>query len=192
MSMLEFRAIERIIATLTGALLVYLGYRLFVHLPERTDSDGKFILPGNISIYMSRVGPGAFFALFGTCIVIASFYFSLTIQSQNGESDKGSGTISYWGGSGASLDENRANVAGDIFLLNQFCAAMKLNPSSIDREEFDQEIVRIKLALIWTVWGDNGDWGNYQEFRKWIEAGDYQSLADEFKEAFTLVNQGLN
>lgn len=198
MSPLEWRAIERIITTLTGALLVYLGYRLFIKLPEQTDSQGKFILPGNISIYMSRVGPGAFFALFGTSVAIASFYFSLSIiQPQNGEHNKplsnpkGS-VISYFGGSGASLTENRAHVLGDIFELNQLSTSLKKDPHSTGQDKTIQAIIRIKLALMWSVWGANGDWGDYQEFRKWIESGDLQSPPREFREAAEFFNQGLN
>ncbi len=206
MSPLEWRAIERIITTLTGALLVYLGYRLFIKLPEQTDSQGKFILPGNISIYMSRVGPGAFFALFGTSVAIASFYFSLTIiQPQNledpyifyGEPNKTPTTpkgsvISYFGGSGASLAENRAHVLGDIFELNQLSTSLKEDPHSTGQDKTIQAIIRIKLALMWSVWGANGDWGDYQEFRKWIESGDLQSPPREFREAAEFFNQGLN
>ena len=69
-SLFLLRGIERIICVMIGAFSVYLGYALFIKLPEKTDSEGKAILPGGISIYFSRVGPGVFFALFGTLIII--------------------------------------------------------------------------------------------------------------------------
>src|SRR5574341_1112697 len=75
MDPLFLRALERIIAVLIGGLAIYLGYQLFIHLPTQMNSEGKIVLPGDISVYLSRVGPGAFFALFGTIVVAASFYF---------------------------------------------------------------------------------------------------------------------
>ena len=69
MDPISFRALERILAVVIAGISIYLGYRLFLKLPDKTDSEGKFILPGNISIYISRVGPGVFFALFGAAIL---------------------------------------------------------------------------------------------------------------------------
>lgn len=66
------RSFERILDTVIGGISIYLGYRLFLKLPEKTDSQGKVVLPGNISIYLSRVGPGVFFALFGAAVIALS------------------------------------------------------------------------------------------------------------------------
>jgi hypothetical protein len=54
------RALERLLDAAIGGLSIYLGYRLFLRLPDKTDSQGKIILPGKISIFLSRVGPGVF------------------------------------------------------------------------------------------------------------------------------------
>ena len=75
-----FRGVERIVAVAIGGTAIYLGYRLFLSLPEQKDSDGRFLLPGGISIYLSRVGPGAFFALFGCVIVAISFAYSVNVD----------------------------------------------------------------------------------------------------------------
>src|ERR1700719_1192457 len=64
---------ERIIGVLIGGMCVYLGYSLFKKIPNKTNSSGKLILPGGVSIWLSRVGPGTFFALFGAAIVITAF-----------------------------------------------------------------------------------------------------------------------
>lgn len=73
-----WRALERLIGMVIGGGSIYLGYRLFMSLPQRkSDSEGKVELPGGISIYVSRVGPGVFFALFGTAIVALSFVNAL-------------------------------------------------------------------------------------------------------------------
>jgi hypothetical protein len=65
MDPLVLRFVERITAVLIGGLAIYLGYHLFFRVPEHKDSAGKVMLPWNISVVMSRIGPGVFFALFG-------------------------------------------------------------------------------------------------------------------------------
>lgn len=195
MSVLEWRAVERIIATLAGVMLVYLGYRLFIRLPERTEGEGRFTLPGNISIYISRVGPGVFFSLFGTGIIIASFYFSLTMYVPEhvdpnerdmplhpGPSLAGS-VIQYLGGSGATLAQNRSNVAADIYMLNQVPAGLRGVPIDVELDDLEQAIANTKLALMWSVWGDGREWGDYEKFRAWIENRDSQPMPREFAKA---------
>ena len=68
--MLLMRMVERLLGLLSGALCVVLGYRLFINLPEKTDSAGKVVLPGGVSIWLSRVGPGIFFASYVTNCVL--------------------------------------------------------------------------------------------------------------------------
>lgn len=84
------RAIERILDAVIGGISIYLGYRLFLSVPRRAaDPDGtaqgandsasdgggssaEFKLPGDVSIILTRVGPGIFFALFGAAVVVTS------------------------------------------------------------------------------------------------------------------------
>ena len=63
------RATERILLVLVGALAVYLGYSLFLHIPTANRSEGKIDLPGGVSIFLTRIGPGVFFALFGVAVI---------------------------------------------------------------------------------------------------------------------------
>ena len=63
------RAAERILLVLVGALSVYLGYTLFRSMPSVNRSEGKIELPGGVSIFLSRIGPGIFFAHFGCAII---------------------------------------------------------------------------------------------------------------------------
>ncbi len=79
-----WRALERFVNVLIGALAIYLGYKLFMNLPEtREEQEGemKLMLPGDVSVYVSRVGPGIFFGLFGTSIVLMSFLSSVELSS---------------------------------------------------------------------------------------------------------------
>jgi hypothetical protein len=71
------RMIERLLAVGIGGMSIYLGYRLFLALPAIWDASGEFHLPLDIRVILWRVGPGAFFALFGTAVVALSLYASV-------------------------------------------------------------------------------------------------------------------
>jgi hypothetical protein len=197
-TMFTLRAIERMIGVLMGGISVFLGYRLFLNLPERTDGQGKFILPGGISVYLSRVGPGVFFALFGAGVIIASLYFSLRIgfptkemtAEQTKVAKSTSYSMSYSGGGAETLREARANVLGDIFLLNKMPTVLRSDLNSKDRQDIERAIPRIKLALMQSVWGDGKDWGNYQEFKKWVEEGCSGVLPKAYDEAVKYYRRG--
>jgi hypothetical protein len=40
------RSIERMLPVLIGGVLIYSGFRLFLGMPERTESEGEVLLPG--------------------------------------------------------------------------------------------------------------------------------------------------
>src|SRR3712207_3118553 len=74
MDFLLFRFLERMTVVLIGGMAIYLGFRLFLAVPELRESDGEVKLPWNISIVMTRVGPGVFFALFGIAALSLALY----------------------------------------------------------------------------------------------------------------------
>jgi hypothetical protein len=164
-SVLVLRMFERIIAVLIGGFSIYLGYRLFFHLPfERSKDKGELELPG-VKIVLSRVGPGVFFALFGTLVL----YYSMTNPVK-----VGSGNHSFIGASSALTQPNsktpvtatpqqRSKALTSIEILN--CAERLL------REQADEELdikfaVAIrdaKRALLQSVWNTD-DWGPIARF----------------------------
>jgi len=90
-SVFMLRAVERILAVLVGALSIYLGYHLFLSVPEHQDSEGKIVLSGGTSVYLNRVGPGVFFALFGGGIVALAIWRGIKYSAQDQDGNK-SGT----------------------------------------------------------------------------------------------------
>ena len=74
------RSVERLLGVIIAGLCIYLGFRLFLALPKKSDSTGKLVLPGGLNVYLSRIGPGAFFALFGCALVVMSFKQAITVQ----------------------------------------------------------------------------------------------------------------
>jgi hypothetical protein len=190
-----WRAMERLINVLIGALAIFLGYRLFMNLPERReDQEGKMklLLPGDISVYVSRVGPGVFFALFGTAIVLTSFVKTLTLapalpaakQEQAAPAAEApppaqTAMLSYVSG---AIDTNRYNtdraaVQRDLLTLRKLEAAVnqslsKNQPISLsdnDSATLLSTLPRIKRALLLDVWDQK--WGDQQAFSRWVQEG---------------------
>jgi branched-subunit amino acid transport protein len=188
MEPLTLRALERIIAVLVGGLTILLGYKLFMHLPTQTNSEGKVVLPGNISVYLSRVGPGAFFALFGTIVLTASFYFQFKFNPEQriaamapAESKISEAAFSYLTategiGDQQAIESARSRVIKDLRTLNRLNTRLnsavqgdRVLMNENERTDLMLTLPKIKLALLFTVWGK--DWGDYASFAKWVKSG---------------------
>lgn len=199
------RAVERILAVAIGGLSVYLGYRLFIKLPERTDSEGKVVLPGNISVYMSRVGPGAFFALFGAIVIALSFYYSITYTETTAAgkapeqpgaqvSQERSKVYSGLGktdtrGARQGLESSRALLRLDMFILNALPSALRADLGQDRRRDIERAIPGIKLALMKTVWDE--DWGDPVKFEEWALKGAEGVPPEGLKQAASYYRHGL-
>lgn len=171
------RAAERILVVLFGGLSIYLGYRLFLNLPDKTDSKGQVVLPGGVNIMLSRIGPGAFFALFGSIVVALSFYFPVKISSpaNNPQTDltRPDYVAAYYGFKSeatavdpGALDRNRSQVRGDIFILNRLPDLLQTDLPAGEKVNIRLATIRAKLALMRSVWAE--DWGDYVEFEEWV------------------------
>jgi hypothetical protein len=180
---ITFRSAERIVAVVIGGVSIYLGYRLFFAIPLRNESEGKVVLPGDISIYLSKIGPGAFFALFGAIIVGVSFHQAVTYRENFGKPLEGSDSsgpastksLSYTGfGStdpaSRALDSRRLQVAADIRFLNTTLPeALRKDLRNESRTDVDVLVPRLKLAMIQNIW--DPQWGDFGKFRQWVETG---------------------
>lgn len=176
------RSLERILDALMGGVSIYLGYRLFLKLPDKTDSSGKIILPGNISIYLSRVGPGIFFALFGAAVIALSLYHSITykIESPLTQSSQTAQNVQarivYQGATqemananSAKVEEKRARLEYLMLWLNSIPELLTPNLDVAKRHDLDIRLPAVKLMLLESAWGP--DWGNFKEFKQWAELG---------------------
>jgi hypothetical protein len=176
MDHLLLRFFERITAVLIGGLAVYLGYRLFLSTPEHRNSAGKFALPWDISIAMSRVGPGVFFALFGVAAVCLALIRPIEISSPGRghvEGQGGSLSLRYMGestlGDPTARADARSLLRREIALLNTVLRLLPADLPEHDRDDIERGIARIKLALMTPVWGTaNEGFGEVSEFEHWI------------------------
>ena len=181
MDLLELRVVERILAVVIGGLSIYLGYRLFIKLPEQKDSEGKMTLPGDISIFFSRVGPGVFFSLFGAAVVALSLQHGLELDvarkanvTAAASEQTASVKVRYMGGAGeadpARREALRAEARRTIAELNKLSSLLPASLPASRRTDVAQAVRESKLALLGMVWGS--DWGDFATFRNWVNDGE--------------------
>jgi hypothetical protein len=183
MDPITFRFIERILAVVFGGMAIYLGYRLFVRIPESRDSQGKITLPWNITVILSRVGPGVFFALFGTGVIALSLYKG--VQIGPGTAFVGAPVVAnkvtgFIGAAPrapeaepAARADARALLRRDIGLLNNITNSLRPDLPDYERTPIELAIPRIKLALMKPVWGETeAGWGTPSEFEEWVKEGE--------------------
>lgn len=198
-----WRAVERLTGVLIGGGSIYLGYRLFMALPRRkSDSEGKFDLPGGISIYVSRVGPGVFFALFGTALVGLSFVNAVSwepskpgVAQSVAEEHQQMAKFSYASGEigSAQVRLERDTIARDLRTLRKLEVALQRHaagdPMDLGQSDTASVLIglpRIKRMMLYGVWDEA--WGDYQAFAEWVRAGALdpppEGLADLVTDAF--------
>lgn len=191
------RVLERLAVVSIAGVLIYFGYKLFLNLPDKTDAEGKVVLPGNVSVYLSRIGPGAFFALFGAVIMV---YTILNPARQKKADEKGNSEEIVYGlpskpSEGVLLDLG-ANLEMDISGLNELSSIvanrLKLLPDTSMGFELavylDGRIPQIKKNLIVASW--KKEWGDREVFTTWVESGAGQPAPDNVGKAAAIFYQG--
>lgn len=174
------RAIERLLVVAVGAFAIYIGFRLFVLMPSRKEGETKLDLPGGVSIFLSRVGPGIFFALFGAGLVAYSTTkpISFKVPAEIRVAASGSGQASEYVGmmprSRSTSSARRsfaktARVSRPLVVGTLNAIEAKVRPDLNTSERLDVEIAirEAKLALMREIWDDK-TWGDYAGFQRWI------------------------
>jgi hypothetical protein len=194
-----FRAIERLLSVVIGGLSIYLGYRLFAAVKATGEGDAQVKLPGDITVMMSRVAPGVFFALFGAVVVAVALgrpvsTSEITRTAAGGASERTS-TVSGLGGSAAGPQDSPAELAvarlrirDQIMFLNRLDASPDPQTSEQEARAASRHIRDIKLYLMRSVWG--ADWGDTQDFQLWVEGGAAAADSDAFREARRFYDSG--
>ncbi|HTB37213.1 MAG TPA: hypothetical protein VK777_09010 [Reyranella sp.] len=187
-ALLLMRMVERLLGLLAGGLCIVLGYRLFVKLPEKTDSSGKVVLPGGVSIWLSRVGPGIFFALFGAAIVAYSFTSTVKVTNeQNSPSPRVStGTTAETPAASrqeiAAMSDRPTEQArrearqrqlmvlrGTLVDLNATIDRLGRDAASPERDRLVVGLQMAKMLLLRGAW--DAAWGDPVRFQSWINSG---------------------
>lgn len=190
MDPLVLRFLERLAVVLIGGMAVYLGFRLFVLIPEQRDANGKIRLPWDISIVLTRVGPGVFFALFGVSAVALSLVRPLQIQP--GDTGR---ALSYAADAmafeGASRADARALLRRDIAVLNTMPQLLRRDLPAEDVVAVSGALARVKFALMRPVWGEAGEgFGDVAKFKAWVQAGETGEPPTGMEGALALYRYG--
>ena len=203
------RGLERILVDLGGALSVYLGYQLFLKMPSRERGEGKFQLPGGISIFVSRVGPGVFFSLFGAAVLALALIHGVSQdETRSAPAAGAAGQVasaaipglveaSHYAGASATAaaidplraDAERRAAALSIRNLNRISAALRSDLPGAQRVDIERAISAAKLGLLRSVW-DQTHWGSFAEFRQWVDGGEADPPPPAIAAAVTIYRAG--
>ena len=162
------RYVERLVAVLIGGLAIYLGYRLFLRVPDRREGEGQIKL-WDVSIVLSRIGPGVFFALFGAAVVGLSL-FKGTEAVVRPDEQRFSGLGAGPGQSADARADARALLRRDIAILNNFIPKLRADLPAQDHTQVELAIPRIKFTLMKPAWPENEPgWGDPARFEAWLK-----------------------
>ena len=206
---ISLRSAERLLVVIAGAISIYLGYKLFLAMPKRDASSGKIDLPGGISIFVSRVGPGVFFSLFGSIVIALSLHFGVQFSDQRvaeatgsteARGDQTRGTVAAErkysavgervGGAVSDVRvTERTNAVLAVESLNRVAGALSRELSSHDRVTIDSAILAAKLSLMRSVW-DEANWGAWSVFKVWVNEGEADPPPAAIETAVRLFRAG--
>ncbi|GAA6145965.1 hypothetical protein [Thalassolituus maritimus] len=151
------RMLERLMVVGFGGMSIYLGYKLFFHLPNQTDQNGEIELPG-IKVVLSRVGPGVFFLVFGAFILITNLHQGIeTTRQYSSDSavttDESGNEGSGENGSGADdvhLDAD-ALASRQETEIRRFAGAIPVFPESSSEKVEPEPSIQARYAAIESV-----------------------------------------
>lgn len=205
------RAAERLLLVLVGAMAVYLGYNLFRQMPNARrgkgadQGEGKIELPGGVSIFLTRIGPGVFFALFGFAVIGYSVTRPIQLNlpapsaTATGVSASSGGGVSYSGvgqrDPGPVARAPSASIAGPepeivVAKLNGAYQEAQKRLNTVEAIELAQVIRAAKYAVMLGRW--KADWGDREAFERWArDNGDRDPPANLFPKAILVFNTTL-
>lgn len=185
------RALERILVIACGMLAVWAGYKLFSQVQTTKDGEGRLSLPGGITFFVSKVGPGVFFALFGTVMIGYSASQPVTYSEKEGYSGLAPVASQREPLPQRPAPPIRTPAAKEMIrYLNELYLSL---PSDLDpslKSNWRLAVREAKLALLRENWSTD-KWGDYTFFHDWITVNRQTGSLDEsFTEAKDIFNQG--
>jgi hypothetical protein len=197
MDFLLLRFLERMTVVLISGMAIYLGFRLFLAVPELRESDGEVKLPWNISVVMTRVGPGVFFALFGIAAVSLALYrpLEMTLTGPGRAGGESRQRFSY--AADPTLDDRtaradaRALLRKEIARLNAIPRLLRADLPEYERDSVQRTLARVKLQLMKPLWGDASEgFGDIATFEAWVDAGEFDAPPAHMEGALALYRYG--
>jgi hypothetical protein len=187
-----FRGVERLLGVAIGGMAIYLGYRLFQDVPEQaSDGQVELTLAREKRVILSRIAPGTFFALFGSAVVFASFYFQITHTNSDGESYSGFGaraTAAQHANSLLTRPFSIEEVEQSVNFLSRTEAEMDLAPRGERQDDPSKRTASFqaaKLAIMMHAWQE--EWGDPVEFELWLFSKPPRTPRPAFERALTFM-----
>src|SRR6266404_4227844 len=155
------RAAERLLIVMAAIASLFMGWNLFrigVVQPQSGELKGK-----SWSVKLQRCGPGIFFAVFGTAVLLWGIYsrFSVTDQpDRQGSTASATKSISYFGGGPEQLREiaQSINRVAASWSNERRCQEVNSDPvSKASRQATDRAIANLSAlrdSWIRTTFGD--------------------------------------
>jgi hypothetical protein len=197
MDVLLLRFFERITVVLIGGMAIYLGFRLFLAVPELKESDGKVELPWNISVVMTRVGPGVFFALFGIAAVSLALYRPLEVQVSGAgrAAEEATQRFSYAAapalGDRTARADARALLRREMARLNAIPRLLRADLPEYEQDSVKRTLAQVKFLLMKPLWGEADEgFGDVAMFEEWVQAGGRGPLPAQMEGALALYHYG--
>ena len=160
---LLFRGAERISIVAVAALCIILGYKLFKIVPDRHEGEGSLSL-GDLSVSLSKIGPGVFFSLFGAVVLYQALQSVLKVDpvvyQPDVQVDSPLHNLSWMGPQIENTLLWADRAIGPIKILN--CLERNVSGSEVRRDRIKSAIHTAKVAIIADVWQE--EWGNSEDF----------------------------
>jgi hypothetical protein len=152
-TLMLFRGVERLAVVAAGVLLIYFGYRLFLTLPTVHGSDGELKMP-SASVTVSKVGPGVFFAVFGTFLLwqMAEKVIRFDLPAPTAMADAAPRPQAVFGTPVPADTQSLRLLRQDMAALNCLEARMLAAAPAELRMDMQRAVQRARAALIEGVW----------------------------------------
>jgi hypothetical protein len=152
------RALERLGIVAISGLTLWYGFRLFTIV---TDADARARLEGQgFNLSFTRVGPGVFFALFGSVVLVYALKSPLDLPLSRGGGGDGQ-RVSYNLGSAQTSYKATISALNQLEMVANQVNAGELRPA--DREQLVDSVERLSAVRPLLVDAEFGG-GTYAEY----------------------------
>ncbi len=165
------RSLERIIAALLGGGAIYMGYKIFVSLPNISAMEDNFKFKKHLSFHLVKIGLGLVFTVFGAYIVLATVLSKVNYQdlANEGKIYTGLSDQVEMGQNESTLIDHQ-DLPSYFLTLNGIVARLDSGISSREKRDIEIAISRTKLNLMLAIWDKNA-WGDKVDFHNWVING---------------------
>jgi hypothetical protein len=192
--LIMLRATERLVAIIIGGMAIWFGYRLFLAVPDQAaDGRAELTLAKNQRLLITRIGPGTFFALFGSAVVMASLLSAVSLQTGQGDSYSAAGQRQLLEAESASVKSlppipsiNVADMMLSLAFLNELELELAGAGTEHQRRWREQRFRVARLAILGRGWQHS--WGDFAEFELWLKQDPPRNVRPEFERVLLMMD----